>query len=120
MLKVRKTINRDEVWCVVRRKWVVLTSEERVRQWFIGVLIEQGIAWNRISVEQSLAVGGRRLRADIIVYDGVMMPEILVECKAPEVTIDDAVFAQAINYNSTLGVKRVIVTNGITTLSKIL
>lgn len=91
-----------------------------MRQWFLEVLIGQGIEWGRIAVEQLVVVEKRRLRADIIVYNAARQPEILCECKAPNVEIDDRVFAQAINYNSILGVKQLVVTNGKTTLTKML
>lgn len=121
MPKVRKTtLNKSEVWCVARRKWVAYTPEEEVRQWFLEVLSKNGVELFRVAVEQSVLVERRRLRVDIIVYDEAMKPEILVECKAPSVPIDDTVFAQANNYNSILGVKQIIVTNGKVTLTKIL
>lgn len=121
MAKVRKnSIGRDEIWCQCRRKWVAYTPEEEVRQWFVEVLISKGVHWSRIAVEQSVVVGERRLRADIIVYDENREAEILCECKAPNVEINDAVFAQIHNYNTILGVRTMIVTNGKTTLTKTL
>ena len=68
-----------------------------------------------ITVEKELRVNGMLRRSDILVYDANMAPFLLVECKAPQVKIDDQVFKQIAWYNMTLKVKYLMVTNGLDT-----
>lgn len=98
----------------LRQKWVALTPEEWVRQHFVNYL-----TWHLdyppglIQVEASFRLNTMLRRADILVNDRSGEPVMIVECKAPEVKISQAVFDQVINYNFNYGVKFIVVTNGI-------
>ena len=103
----------DYIWDPLRRKSVKNTPEEAVRQWFIGVLHEgMGVPEHMMGSEVSLSHAGKQYRADVIVYDRSARPLMIVECKRPEVTLDQAVVDQALRYNSELNVKYIAITNG--------
>ena len=103
----------DYIWDPLRKKSVKNTPEEAVRQWFIGVLHEgMGVPEHMMGSEVSLSHAGKQYRADIIVWDRNAQPLMIVECKRPEVTLDQAVVDQALRYNNELNVKYIAITNG--------
>lgn len=113
-LRLRNTGPRPEVWDALRRKWLVLTPEEWVRQHFIRFLTgTHGIDPYRIVQEQQLHIDGFALRADIVVYSRQAQPQLVVECKAASVAITQEVFDQVAHYNIRLGVPYLVVTNGL-------
>ena len=98
----------------IRKKFVSLTSEEWVRQHFIEYLINsRNVPASLIGVEVSMKMNRLLKRADIVVHDKSGKPCLLVECKAPEVEISQAVFDQIARYNMALKVKFLVVTNGL-------
>lgn len=102
-----------KVWDPLRKKEVELTPEERVRQWFIGVLSEvMKVPAHQMMSEVSLQFGQKQYRADIVVYGKNGVPVMVVETKRPEVTLDQSTVDQALRYNSVLGVRYIVVTNG--------
>ena len=108
----------DTVRDPLRKKEVALTPEESVRQWFIGLLHEsRGVPMHQMMSEVQLECpGGKTYRADIVVYGHAGIPAAIVECKRPEVKIDNEVLLQALRYGTLLGVKCLILTSGRTTL----
>lgn len=113
-LRLRNTGTKPEVWDMLRRKWLVLTPEEWVRQHFIRFLTgTHGIDPFRIVQEQQLCIDGFSLRADIVVYSRQADPQLIVECKAAGVAITQEVFNQVAHYNIQLGVPYLVVTNGL-------
>ena len=103
----------DYIWDPLRKKSVKNTPEEAVRQWFIGVLHEgMGVPEHMMGSEVALSHAGKQYRADIIVWDRNAQPLMIVECKRPEVTLDQAVVDQALRYNNELNVKYIAITNG--------
>lgn len=97
----------------LRHKDVPDTPEERVRQWFISLLLgEAAVPAGLMMSEAALEYGGKRYRADIVVYDRTAAPLAVVECKRPDVKIDAAVAEQAMRYNIVLGVAFLFLTNG--------
>lgn len=102
------------IWDSLRQKWLVLTPEEWVRRNVIEWLIaEKGVPTLSISQEYPVNVNGQNQRADIVVVDEYAKPYILVECKAPEIAIDEAVVMQACRYNAVLGARYILLTNGL-------
>jgi len=92
---------------------VPLTPEERVRQWFIDVLLNQcGVPCTLMKSEVGFMLGEKQFRADILVWDRQTRPLAIVECKAPSVQIDNKVLEQAIRYNIVLSPRWIILTNG--------
>lgn len=104
------------VYDPLRRKEVALTPEEGVRQAVIAWLRDTvGIPEIRMQSEWPFKYNGKTFRADIVAFDRNLNPEILVECKAPDVMIDATVIDQVIRYVRVLKVKNIVVTNGAAT-----
>lgn len=105
--------DRKTIWDPLRKKEVTLTSEERVRQWFIGVLsADMKVPLHMMMSEVGFKLGQKQFRADILVYDRSAKPLMVVECKRPEVELTEEVLDQAIRYNMVLNVKYIVITNG--------
>ena len=97
-----------------RKKQVVLTPEEWVRQNFLQfLLIEKKYPESLIKVEMGLRLNKLPKRSDVVVFDNHGKPVLLVECKAPDIKISQKVFDQIARYNMTLKVEYLIVTNGL-------
>lgn len=97
----------------LRKREVADTPEERVRQWFIGVLKDpMGVPEHFMMSEVSLKLGSKPFRADIVVWSKQAEPLMIVECKRPDVKLTEAVTRQALVYNNILNVKYIAVTNG--------
>ena len=101
------------VWDPLRRKNVALTPEEDVRQWFIMQLNRlMKVPLHMMMSEVALSIGGKRLRADIVVYGRDASPAAVVECKRPDVQLDNSVLDQTVRYNMVLNVRFIFITNG--------
>ena|ERR1035437_432212 len=99
---------------VIRRKYVILTPEEWVRQNFIQYLAdEKQFPLSLMSVEKGFALHKLKRRYDILVYNRQALPFVLVECKAPDVKISNVTFDQIIRYNLSYKVEFLMVTNGL-------
>lgn len=97
-----------------RKKYVPLTPEEWVRQHLISYLTEyHHIPIGLIGVEVSFTFNKVNHRADLIVYSKNGSPLLLAECKAPEVSITNAVIEQVARYNYILNAEYLLVTNGL-------
>lgn len=115
VFKQRDKDGRTEVFDPIRKKWLVLTPEERVRQQLILFLLNmKQIPASHISVEKAITVNGLTKRYDLVVFGADMKPQMVIECKAPEVEITQAVVEQAGRYNKTLRAPILGVTNGST------
>jgi hypothetical protein len=112
-LKFRIVEQRREVWDVIRKKYVVLTPEEWVRQLLIHYLVEEkGYTASLLAVEKGINLNGTQKRCDIVAYNTTGAPQLIVECKAPEVLLTDAAMEQAARYNLVLRVPYLLVGNG--------
>lgn len=102
------------VWDGLRGVWLVLTPEEWVRRHLINYLTEHcGVQKTLLRQECPVRVEGTSQRADVVVYGRDARPLLVAECKAPEIEIDAAVFAQVVRYNSVLDARYIVVTNGL-------
>lgn len=102
-----------EVWAFQRRKWLVLTPEEEVRRRVVRHLTERlRVPTTHIVEEWPVKLNGQSQRADIVAVDAELRPWLVVECKAPEVAINQSIIDQAVRYNSVVGARQVVVTNG--------
>ena len=112
--KIKTQGERKQIFDVIRKKYVVLTPEEWVRQHVIRYLIsEKAFPPSLIAVEAGLKYNKMQKRSDIVVYDKNGGAAMMVECKAPSVKITQDVFDQVARYNMTLKVRYLVVTNGI-------
>lgn len=101
---------------MIRKKYVVLTPEEWVRQHLLQFLVnERKFPQSLLSVEKKVVVNKMVRRADIVVYSNELQPVLIAECKAPSVKISQAAFNQAARYNMTLGVIYFLLSNGLET-----
>jgi hypothetical protein len=116
LLKAKFRENGVELWDIIRKKYVVISPEEVVRQLFILYLSESGRTnLNRISVEKKIKVFNRLHRYDIIVHDSTGDPLVLIECKSHEVTLTPKVLSQIGQYNRVVAAPYLIISNGIYT-----
>ena len=113
-IKIRETDGRRTILDILRRKYVALTPEEWVRQHFVHFLIEQkGYPATLLANEVQLNVGNKLLRADSVLYGSDLHPRMIIEYKAPTVSITQKVFDQISVYNMLLKVDYLVVSNGI-------
>jgi hypothetical protein len=97
----------------IRKKFLVLTPEEWVRQNFIRFLItEKKYPASLIAIEIGLKYNQLQKRADILIYNKAGQPYVMIECKAPEVKISQDTFHQIAAYNMSFKVAYLVVTNG--------
>lgn len=112
--RFKNTENIVAIFDVIRKKFVTLQPEEWVRQHCVHFLInEKKYPASLINVEKSITVNGLQKRYDIVVFDTKGAIHILVECKAPEVSISQHTFDQIARYNMVLNASFLMVTNGL-------
>lgn len=114
-IQLRTEDGQEYIFDAVRKKWLVCTPEEWVRQHAVQYLIVLGYSIHHLQIESGLKTGFNSKRSDIIANIGGK-PEILVECKAPEVKLSQETFNQAFNYNNTIGAPIIWLTNGLQNL----
>lgn len=113
-LKLRYENSRKEIFDIIRKRWLVLTPEEEVRQRFLHYMIDHKFySPGLLAVEYSLKVNNLKRRADIIAFNSFGHPVLMVECKAPSVKINQKVFDQIARYNLSMRVDYLVVTNGL-------
>ena len=112
--KLKQNNGSVQIWDAVRRKYVALTPEEWVRQHFIAYLVgSKKYPLGRIGYEISLSLNGRSRRCDTLVYDAEGQPLVLIEYKAPHISVSQKVFEQAVRYNICFRVPYIMLSNGI-------
>ena len=113
-LKITEKNEKRFVTCLLRKKPVVLTPEEWVRQHLIHYLVAyKSLVQGRLALEVSLKVNSLSKRADIVFYDETLQPHLVVECKAPEVKLTSETVFQIATYNSQLNSKFLLISNGL-------
>jgi hypothetical protein len=112
--RFKNSENKVSIFDIIRKKFVVLQPEEWVRQNCVHYLIdEKKYSKSLISVEKELLVNGLRKRYDIVVYNSDGAIHLLVECKSPEILINQSTFDQIARYNMKLKATYLMVTNGL-------
>ena len=112
--RFKNSENKPAIFDIIRKKFIILTPEEWVRQHIVHFLLEQKkYPKSHINVEKIIKINGLTKRYDIVVFrpDGKIL--ILVECKAPEVPISQSTFDQIARYNLTMNAEYMMVTNGL-------
>jgi hypothetical protein len=113
--KIKSSENKYFIFDIVRKKYMVLTPEEWVRQHMIHYLISaKNYPISLIAVEKKVTVNKLTKRTDILVFNTKGTPHIIVECKAPSIKITQEAFDQIARYNLKLEANYLIVTNGLT------
>ena len=111
-LQLQEEDGQELIFDAVRKKWLVCTPEEWVRQHAVQYLVALGYSIHHLQIESGLKTGFNSKRSDIIAnIDG--QPEVLVECKAPQVPLSQKTFNQAFNYNTTINAPFIWLTNGV-------
>lgn len=112
--KIKSDLQRKLIFDSIRKKYVVLTPEEWVRQNFIRFLVEEkGYPASLIAIEKKVDVNLLPQRSDIVLYNNKANPVMIVECKAAKIKITQDVFNQIARYNIKLKVPFLVVTNGL-------
>ena len=97
----------------IRKKYVTLTPEEWVRQHFVHYFIKvKKYAPSALILEKKLEVNGTLKRIDLLITEKAS-PKILIELKAPHITLSQETFEQIARYNSVIGAEKIILSNGI-------
>src|SRR5690242_11273844 len=112
---IRTAGGGQTIWDGIRKKYVPLTVEEWVRQNFLQYLIRvRQYPGLLMSVEKEIRLGDLKKRCDIVVYRD-RRPWMIVECKAPAVSLDGKALLQLLGYQMSLRVNYLVLTNGDTT-----
>ncbi len=112
--RFKNSENKTYVFDRIRKKFVVLQPEEWVRQHVVHFLIKKmRYPESLIQVEKQLIVNGLRKRYDIVVFNKDGSIFLIVECKAPNIVIDQSAFDQIARYNLALDAQNLMVTNGL-------
>jgi hypothetical protein len=112
--KIKSNENKYSIFDIVRKKYVFLTPEEWVRQHFIHFLIEEKkYPISLIAVEKKVTINNLTKRTDILIFNTEGLPNIIVECKAPSIKLNQEAFDQIARYNLKLNANYLIVTNGL-------
>lgn len=103
-----------KIFDVFRKKYVVLTPEEWVRQNFLAWLSQhKGYPSGLVAVETSTKYNKLAKRADVIIYGSDGIPKMIIEFKAPDVKISQDTFDQAARYNFSIKASYITITNGL-------
>ena len=111
--KIKTEGKKEFIFDVFRKRWVVLTPEEWVRQNFLQYLtLIKKYPASLIAIEKEIKLGELKKRFDIVVYDSHTKPWMIVECKEMNVALDRTVLDQVLRYNINLQVPYLVITNG--------
>ncbi|MGM0478729.1 MAG: type I restriction enzyme HsdR N-terminal domain-containing protein [Bacteroidota bacterium] len=117
-LKLFKKEGQLFVWDIFRKKRLKLTPEEWVRQHALHYLVQEcGVPQTLIAAEYGIRVNDMERRCDGVVFDRSGKPIAIIECKAPAVKLEESTLHQIAQYNFSLGVKWLILTNGLNTIT---
>lgn len=112
--RVKNSQNKTLIFDGIRKKFVVLSPEEWVRQHVIEYLTEEkNYPLSHINIEKQIIINGLAKRYDIIIFNTDGSIHLLVECKAPSVSISQETFDQIARYNFNLNATYLMVTNGL-------
>lgn len=111
--KLRQNGGVKEIFDVIRKKWLVLTPEEWVRQNIIlFLLFTQNFPSSLISVEKEIKLADLKKRYDIVVFNRQTLPWMIIECKEMNVSLSQKTMEQILRYHISIPAKYLIITNG--------
>lgn len=103
-----------QIFDCIRKKFVDLTPEEWVRQHLVHYLINyKNVPVSLISVEKQLLLNNTKRRTDIVIFNSLLKPLLIVECKAPNISLNQTTINQALGYNIILNVPYILLSNGL-------
>jgi len=111
--RIKKEENKEFIFDALRKKWLLLTPEEWVRQNFVQYLIKiKNYPSALIALEKEIWLGELKKRFDVLIYNKDHKPWMMIECKGREIKLNDAVLQQALRYNISVPVEFIVITNG--------
>lgn len=111
--KIKRNLDKQYIFDIIRKKWILLTPEEKVRQLWVHYLVfDLNYSKTRLNIEKSFTIHQRLKRIDIIYFDQNGVPELIIECKEPSIKIDFKILEQLLNYNAFFKAQKLLVTNG--------
>jgi hypothetical protein len=114
LFNIKLIEQRKYIFDSIRKKFVILTPEEWVRQNFLRYLVdEKKYPASLIAIEMEFKLNNLSKRSDAVIYDKLGNPILIVECKASSVKVDQKVFDQIARYNMKFNVEYLVVTNGL-------
>jgi hypothetical protein len=111
-ISLRQRSGVNEVFDVIRKKWLQLSPEEWVRQNMIQYLIVNKYPATLMAIEKGIKLNELLKRCDIVIYDRNTKPFMIIECKEMNVTLSEKTLSQILRYQITLPAKYLIITNG--------
>jgi hypothetical protein len=112
-IKTQQRNSINEIFDPVRKKWLLLTPEEWVRQNVIQyLLVIKKYPATLLAVEKEIRLGELKKRCDIVVYNRKSEPWMIIECKEMNVPLSEKTISQVLRYHITLPAKYLIITNG--------
>ena len=112
-LKLTRKNEQLRLQCLLRKTALKWTPEEWVRQHLIALFLDCGAPIGRMKLEQVVVYNNHSLRADILVYDAYAQPLLVVECKAPQIALDEKVLFQWSKYQRHLNAPYFMISNGL-------
>lgn len=111
--RTRGVPGKEEIFDECRRTWVRLTPEEWVRQNFVNWMIkEKKFPATMIVIEKEIMLGELKKRFDVLIFDSLHKPWMMIECKSPEAGLSEKVIMQVLRYNLVVPVPYLVITNG--------
>lgn len=111
--QMKTEAGKDMIFDPLRKRWLLLTPEEWVRQNLAQYLIQvKKYPSSLIAMEKVIRLGELKKRFDILVYDQHHRPWMMIECKAPAVKLDEAVLHQLLRYHISVPAGLLIISNG--------
>lgn len=112
-IRLKETEGKWFIFCLIRKKWLSYTPEEWVRQHILHFLIhEKKFSTSNIKLEHIVEINGMKKRSDITIFRQEH-PFLMVECKAPHISITQQTFDQIARYNMQIGANYLMVSNGL-------
>ncbi|MFY8004947.1 MAG: type I restriction enzyme HsdR N-terminal domain-containing protein [Chitinophagaceae bacterium] len=111
--KTKEEAGKTYLFDEIRKKWLLLTPEEWVRQHFVVAILQQyQYPAAYIALEKMIKLGELTKRFDLLVYNAQHQPWMLVECKAPQVALTEEVLKQILTYHIVVPVNYLVIVNG--------
>tara|TARA_B100000902_G_C26651489_1_gene594016 strand:+ start:24 stop:461 length:438 start_codon:yes stop_codon:yes gene_type:complete len=112
-IKTKLVNSKEYLFDELRKKWILSTPEEEVRQQFWKYLhFEKKYPVSLMAIEKTIVINGLNKRFDLLIYDRNGNPNIIVECKSRNVKINESALDQILSYQYKIGAKYLILTNG--------
>jgi predicted type IV restriction endonuclease len=112
-VKIQQHKDVHEVFDAIRKKWLLLTPEEWVRQHILQyLLLTKKYPASLIAIEKEIKLAGLKKRCDIVVYNRKSEPWMIIECKEMKVAVSENTLDQILRYHISLSAQYLIITNG--------